>query len=92
MPVTAVLPCGALVAAWGVAASAAHPVGGAGAMAVFSVASAPGLLVALLGRRLGERLIRRVPPPLLAAAWFAVALLLIGRIYLTTQSGCGCHG
>lgn len=90
--VTAVLPCGALVAAWGIAAAAAHPLAGAGAMMAFATASAPGVLVALLGRRLSEKILRRIPRPLMAAAWFAVALLLVGRLYLSTQSGCGCHG
>ena len=91
--VTAILPCGALVAAWGIAAAAAHPVTGAGAMLTFAAASAPGLLVALLGRRLGQKLLRRIPAGLLAAAWFGVALLLMGRLYLSMESGsCGCHG
>lgn len=91
--VTAILPCGALVAAWGIAAAAAHPVTGAAAMVTFSAASAPGVIVAILGRRLGQKLVAAIPRPLLAAAWFAVALLLAGRLYLSMESGgCGCHG
>ena len=91
--VTAILPCGALVAAWGIAAAAAHPVTGAGAMVTFGAASAPGLLVALLGRRLGQKLLRRVPSGVLAAAWFGVAVLLLGRLYVSMEGGsCGCHG
>jgi sulfite exporter TauE/SafE len=90
--VTAILPCGVLVAAWGVAAASAHPVEGAAAMTTFAAASAPGLVIALLGRRLGDKILRRIPRPLLAGAWFAVALLLATRIYLSTQTGCGCHG
>ena len=91
--VTAILPCGALVAAWGIAAAGAHPVTGAGAMVVFAVASAPGLAVALLGRRLGQKLLARIPRFALAVAWFGVAALLVGRLYLSMETGgCGCHG
>jgi uncharacterized protein len=88
---TAILPCGALVGAWGIAAASAHPVRGAAAMFVFAGASSPGLLIALLGRRLGARILARVPHQLQAAAWFAVAALLVGRLYLFITAGPACH-
>lgn len=91
--VTAILPCGALFAAWGYAAATAHPVTGALAMVAFAVASAPGLLLALAGRRLGSKVLQRTPRWLVAAAWLAVALLLVARLYISMKgTSDGCHG
>ncbi|MEZ4443197.1 MAG: sulfite exporter TauE/SafE family protein [Polyangiaceae bacterium] len=90
--VTALFPCGALVAAWGIAAASAEAVSGAVAMLVFAAASAPGLVIALVGRRLGDKLIQRLPAPVLAAAWFAVAATIAFRLYTAaTTGGCPHH-
>ena len=80
---TAILPCGILVPAWVLAASTSSPAAGAGVMAVFALATAPGLLVPLAGRRLLAGALRRLPRTahgvawLVLAAWIAVRPLLI---------------
>jgi sulfite exporter TauE/SafE len=86
--VTAVLPCGALVAAWVIAAATAHALTGATAMLAFSVASAPGTLAALLGRHAIAAHLHKLPRAALASAWFITALLVLGRMWLATQTQC----
>jgi uncharacterized protein len=87
---TAILPCGALPAAWGLAAASSDPARGAGAMLAFAIASSPALVVALLGRGFLARAAARVPRGVQAAAWLAVAGLLTARLWLARE-GC-CHG
>lgn len=74
---TGVLPCGMLVPAWLLAMAAGGPLAGAGVMLAFGVASSPGLIAAVLGRRLLARLPRR--PRLEAVAWVALALWIAAR-------------
>lgn len=86
--VTAILPCGALAAAWAVAAASAHPLTGAAAMAVFALASSPALIVAMVGRHAFARLTQRVPRFVVAGAWLAGAALLLSRAWMAHAS---CH-
>jgi sulfite exporter TauE/SafE len=86
---TAVFPCGALPAAWAVAASSGHPVTGAGAMLTFAIASTPGLVVAVTGRSLFQRIAHRIPDRAKAAAWLIVASALIARAWVLDPP---CHG
>ncbi len=85
---TAVLPCGALVAAWLIAASTFDATAGAAAMLSFSIASAPGTLAALLGRRAFAKQLSKLPRTVFAAAWFLAAVVVIGRIWLSGHSHC----
>jgi hypothetical protein len=85
--VTAVLPCGALLAAWTLAAASGHPLHGAGAMTTFALASTPALVAAIVGRDLAARVMARVPKALAAVAWLSLALLLIGRAWPSSS----CH-
>ncbi len=88
--VTAILPCSALFGAWVLAAASAHPTVGALSMFAFAVASSPALLLAVFGRTAVSRLGVRMPAVVAAAGWLAVALLLVGRLWLT-QGGAPCH-
>ena len=81
---TGLLPCGMLVPAWALAVSSGDAAAGALTMAAFAVASTPGLVVPLLGRRL----VPHVDPRLQAAAWCAVAVWLAVRPLLVAT---GCH-
>jgi sulfite exporter TauE/SafE len=89
---TGLLPCGALAAGWALAAAAATPVDGALTMLVFSIASVPGLALALVGRKLAARIAQRLPSWAVACAWFSVALLLLGRAWMAVEQGAACHG
>jgi len=75
---TAMLPCGMLLPAWGLAALADSPAGGALVMAVFSAASLPGLLAPLALAPLGRRL-AATRPWVLSAMWIGLALWLAMR-------------
>ena len=96
---TAVFPCGALPAAWVIAASSGHALSGAAAMLTFAVASTPGLLMAVGGRALLQRLVgRRGHQPAAgqraravagAVVWLLVAVALVARAWLVETS---CHG
>jgi sulfite exporter TauE/SafE len=86
--VTAIFPCGALLAAWTLAAASAHPVSGAGAMFVFAVASTPSLVAAIIGRDLIAKTFANIPKPMLAIAWLSVAALLVGRAWPASSA---CH-
>lgn len=88
--VTGVLPCGALVPAWMLAASTGSAPQGAAAMAAFSLASAPGLVVPLLGPRLGARLLGRLPRKGYGGLWLLLAAWLGLRLVLGLRGG-GCH-
>lgn len=71
---TAILPCGMLLPAWALAATAGSVPAGALAMTAFALASAPGLLApALAGPRLA-RLGARWPRALHGALWLGMAL------------------
>lgn len=74
---TAVLPCGMLVSTWTAAAATGRPTAGAAVMAVFALASSPGLLSALLARPLLARV--RPSPTLVGLAWCALAVWLAAR-------------
>jgi sulfite exporter TauE/SafE len=87
---TAVLPCGALVAAWTIAATTGRATEGAVSMLAFGAVTTPALLTALVGRSLLTRWMSRMPRPLLAAAWLAVAALLLGRLWFFHEGAC--HG
>jgi sulfite exporter TauE/SafE len=82
--VTAVLPCGALVPAWILAATTTSPHAGAATMATFAIASAPGLVVAVLGSRFAAVLLRNVPARAQAAGWLALAAWMMARPLLGT--------
>lgn len=87
---TSVLPCGLLAAGWALAAAAAHPVHGAMVMAAFSIATAPGLVAALLvGMRIAH-LARRLSPRWQGALWCALGLLVGLRPLFDRAHGC-CH-
>jgi sulfite exporter TauE/SafE len=73
---TGFLPCGMLLPAWTLAMGSGSAGGGAAVMAMFSVATLPGLIVPLLGRAL---LRRPLPPAACAAAWATLALWLALR-------------
>jgi hypothetical protein len=102
---TAILPCGQLAGAWMLAASTGGPAQGAATMAVFSLASAPGLLAAigasLTVDRLGDRLVGRNSERSTlgfsrrwrGALWCAVALLMATRTAMQLfGGGSTCHG
>ncbi len=79
---TGILPCGMLLAAAALAAASQHALVGAGVMTVFALASMPGLLVPLLGRRLLSRLAARLPPSAAGLGWLVLAAWLAVRPWL----------
>jgi sulfite exporter TauE/SafE len=81
---TGLLPCGLLVPAWALAATAGDAGAGALTMAAFALASTPGLAAPLVGRRW----LPRPAPRLEAAAWCALALWLALRPLLVAAA---CH-
>lgn len=91
---TALLPCGALASGLLVAASAACWWGGAAAMAVFSLASAPGLVaVVASGHRVREWVARAIPPArrrLAGAALLLVAAWTASRPWIMPERTCHC--
>ncbi len=88
--VTGLLPCGLLASGWALAASTGRPLDGALVMAAFSLATAPGLVAALVvGLRLGG-LRRRWSPAWQGALWCALALW-IGVRPLFVHAHCGGH-
>jgi sulfite exporter TauE/SafE len=80
---TGLLPCGLLVPAWALAATAGDAGAGALTMAAFAVASTPGLAAPLLARRWLPR-----TPRLEAVAWLGLAVWLALRPLL---SAARCH-
>jgi sulfite exporter TauE/SafE len=86
---TSVMPCGLLVPAWALAAGTASATGGALVMATFAVATLPGLLVAVAGRRLLQRAVEGLPPERLAGlAWCVLAAWLAIRPLLVATGAC----
>lgn len=76
--VTAVLPCGLLVAAWTLAASTASPRLGALVMALLALSSVPGLLFPMIGAGFVSKHLR-MKPWLEGALWCALAAWLALR-------------
>lgn len=72
---TGFLPCGMLVPVWMLAASSGDALSGAAAMAVFWAATAPALLLPLVG----GSLLRRIPVRVQGAAWCALAVWIAVR-------------
>lgn len=71
---TAILPCGVLMAGWMLAASTARPLDGAAVMAVYALATAPGLIAPVLfGRWIDKLQLSRVH---YGIAWCALAVWL----------------
>jgi sulfite exporter TauE/SafE len=86
---TGVMPCGLLLPAWALAAGTASAPAGAAVMAVFSMATSPGLMAPLAGRRLLSRALERLPARAIGLAWCALAAWIAARP-LIVQSG-ACH-
>jgi hypothetical protein len=85
---TGILPCGLLLPAWALAAGTASAPAGAAVMAVFSVATLPGLMVPLLGRRLLQRVVERLPSRAHGLMWCALAAWLAVRPLLVASGAC----
>jgi hypothetical protein len=85
---TSVMPCGLLLPAWALAAGTASAASGAAVMAVFSLATLPGLLVPLAGRRLLARLLDRLPKSVYGFAWCALAAWIAVRPLLVESGAC----
>jgi len=85
---TAILPCGLLLPAWALAAGTASAPEGALVMAAFSVATLPGLLVPLLGRRLLQRVVERLPTSAHGLLWCALAAWIAVRPLLVVSGVC----
>jgi sulfite exporter TauE/SafE len=73
---TGVLPCGLLAGAWALAAATANPLEGALVMTTFSLASAPGLALALLVALRARRLTPFTSRALQGALWCALAVFV----------------
>jgi sulfite exporter TauE/SafE len=90
---TGFLPCGALASALVIAAGAASWWGGALVMMTFAIASAPGLVAALLAGRAVSSLFARVA----AVRYVAAAMLLVAgawvaaRPWYMPEQTCRCH-
>ncbi len=76
---TGFLPCGVLFMAWALAAGTASPEQGALGMALFCIASMPGLIVPLAGRKLIMRASAHLPKTAYGLLWCALALWLFVR-------------
>jgi len=85
---TGVMPCGLLLPAWALAAGTASAPAGAAVMAVFSLATLPGLIVPLVGRRLLQRRIARLPASTYGLVWCALALWIVARPLLRATGHC----
>ncbi len=85
---TAILPCGMLLPAWALAAGTASAPEGALVMAAFSVATLPGLLVPLVGRRLLQRAAARMPRSAYGVLWCALAAWIAVRPLLVASGAC----
>lgn len=85
---TGVMPCGLLLPAWALAAGTASALSGAAVMAVFSLATLPGLLVPLAGRRLLQRIVDRLPRRAFGLAWCALAAWIAVRPLLVATGAC----
>jgi sulfite exporter TauE/SafE len=85
---TGIMPCGLLLPAWALAAGTASALSGAVVMAVFSVATLPGLLIPLAGRRLLQRVLDRLPRAAHGLAWCALAAWIAVRPLLVASGAC----
>lgn len=85
--ITGFLPCGVLFMAWALAAGTASPEQGALSMMLFCVASMPGLIVPLAGRKLIMRASAHLPKTAYGLLWCALALWLAVRP-LFTEAHC----
>lgn len=85
--ITGFLPCGVLFMAWALAAGTASPQQGALSMMLFCVASMPGLIVPLAGRKLIMRASAHLPKTAYGLLWCALALWLAFRP-LFTEAHC----
>ena len=85
---TGIMPCGLLLPAWALAAGTASAPAGAAVMAVFSLATLPGLIVPLAGRRLLQRIVARLPASTYGVAWCALALWIAARPLLRATGHC----
>jgi sulfite exporter TauE/SafE len=85
---TGIMPCGLLLPAWALAAGTASAPAGAVVMAIFSVATLPGLVVPLAGRRLLQRAASRLPASAYGFAWCALALWIVARPLLRATGHC----
>jgi hypothetical protein len=86
--VTGVMPCGLLLPAWALAAGTASAPAGALVMTIFSFATLPGLLVPLVGRRIFQQMISRLPAYAYGLAWCALALWIAARPLLRATGHC----
>ncbi len=86
---TAIFPCGALPAAWALSAASGQALSGAAAMSVFALTSTPALLFAVGGRTWLRRIIHAIPRVVQAAAWLAMATILLARVVFVESF---CHG
>ncbi|MFS8069459.1 MAG: sulfite exporter TauE/SafE family protein [Byssovorax sp.] len=85
---TAIMPCGLLLPAWALAAGTASAPAGAAVMAVFSLATLPGLILPLWGRRLLQRVVSHLPASTYGFAWCALALWIVARPLLRATGHC----
>jgi sulfite exporter TauE/SafE len=85
--VTGVLPCGLLASGWVLAASTGNPAAGALAMAVFALATAPGLTASLLVTVPALR--RRWSPAWQGLSWCVLAIFLALRPLVEHAACCG---
>lgn len=85
---TGVMPCGLLLPAWALAAGTASAPVGAAVMAIFSLATLPGLIVPLVGRRLVQRVTARLPASTHGLIWCALALWIAARPLLRATGHC----
>ncbi len=85
---TSVMPCGLLLPAWALAAGTASAAAGALVMAAFSIATLPGLLVPLAGRRLLARVLERLPKSVYGFAWCALGAWIAVRPLLVASGAC----
>jgi sulfite exporter TauE/SafE len=86
---TGALPCGLLAGAWALAASTGNPLHGALVMALFSVATAPGLAAGLVLSLPALR--RRWSPAWQGALWCALGLFLGLRPLIEYSGIHRCH-
>jgi sulfite exporter TauE/SafE len=77
-----------LLPAWALAAGTASAPAGAAVMVVFSLATLPGLLVPLAGRRLLQRVLSKLPAQAHGLAWCALALWMAVRPLLVASGAC----
>lgn len=85
---TGVMPCGLLLPAWALSAGTASAPAGAAVMALFSVATLPGLIVPIAGRRVLQRVLAKLPSQAYGLAWCALAAWIAVRPLLVATGRC----